>query len=107
MNAEHQLENQVQGNEPIHALLRHFVTQQVTDVELPPQWTVDFATQEIARAIDLPERNGENVAQTYELFVRGDDGRAQRLPPSALLRDSVREGDELEPLPEIVPGNGA
>lgn len=105
MNVESQMQNQAAGNESIHAMLRHFVTQQVTEVELPADWTVDRATQEIARAIDLPERNAENVVQGYELFVRGDDGRAERLVPSALLRDSVREGDELEPLPEIVPGN--
>ena len=91
---------------PIPAVLRHFVTQQVTDVELQPDWTVDFATREIARAIDLPERNAENVAQEYELFVKGDDGRAERLRPTALLRDSIRPGDEIEPLPEVIPGRG-
>jgi hypothetical protein len=91
---------------PIPALLRHFVTQQVTDVELQPNWTVDYATREIARAIDLPERNAENVTQEYELFVKGEDGRAERLRPTALLRDSIRPGDEIEPLPEVVPGQG-
>ena len=94
------------ATEPIAAVLRHFVTQQVTDVELRPEWTVDFATREIARAIDLPERNAENVAQEYELFVKGEDGRAERLRPTALLRDSIRPGDEIEPLPEVVPGQG-
>jgi hypothetical protein len=63
----------------IPAVLRHCVTQQVTDVELPADWTVDHATREIAQAISLPERNAENVAQEYEL-------------------------DELEPLPEVIPG---
>ncbi len=94
------------ATEPITAVLRHFVTQQVTDVELPSEWTVDFATREIARAIGLSERNAENVAQEYELFVKGQDGRAERLRPTALLRDSIRPGDEIEPLPEVIPGQG-
>ncbi len=92
--------------DPIPVVLRHFVTQQVTDVDLQPNWTVDYATREIARAIDLPERNAENVTQEYELFVKGEDGRAERLRPTALLRDSIRPGDEIEPLPEVVPGRG-
>jgi hypothetical protein len=100
----HVASQEANASAAIHANLRHFVTQQVTDVELPGHWTVDRATEEIARAIDLPERNAENVKQGYELFVRDGDGRSERLPPSALLRDSVREGDELEPLPEIIPG---
>jgi hypothetical protein len=90
----------------IHAMLRHPVTQQTTDADLPADWTVDHATREIARAIDLPKRNAENVDQEYELFVRRADGRSERLRPSALLRDTVQPGDEIEPLPEVVPGGG-
>jgi len=93
---------------PIHAVLRHFVTQQVTDVELPADWTVDHATHEIARAIALPERNAENVPQEYDLFVRGRDGDGvgTKLRPSARVRDAIRPGDEIEPMPEVVPGRG-
>jgi len=90
----------------IHTMLRHPVTQQTTDADLPAEWTVDRATREIARAIELPKRNAENVDQEYELFVRRADGRSERLRPSALLRDAVRPGDEIEPLPEVVPGCG-
>lgn len=105
MISQSQLTSHEAGISPmVHANVRHFVTQETTDIELPGSWTVDHATEEIAKAIELPERNAENVKQSYELYVRGQDGRSQRLPPSALLRDSVREGDEIEPLPEIIPG---
>jgi hypothetical protein len=90
----------------IHTMLRHPVTQQTTDADLPAEWTVDHATREIARAIDLPKRNAENVDQEYELFVRRADGSSERLRPSALLRDAVQPGDEIEPLPEVIPGCG-
>ncbi len=90
----------------IQTMLRHPVTRQTTDADLPADWTVDHATREIARAIDLPKRNAENVDQEYELFVRRADGRSERLRPSALLRDTVQPGDEIEPLPEVIPGCG-
>ncbi len=106
MNAQTGTQVQDSTTGSVHAVLRHFVTQQVTDVELPDAWTVDHATREIARAIELPERNAEDVAQEYELFLRGEDGRGTKLRPTALVRDVIRPGDELQPMPEVVPGRG-
>ena len=42
------------ATELIPAVLRHFVTQQVTDVELQPDWTVDFATIESTISVPYP-----------------------------------------------------
>ncbi len=106
MNAQTQTRTQDPAAGPIHAVLRHFVTQQVTDVELPADWTVDHATHEIARAMTLPERNAETAPQEYDLFVRGRDGVGTKLRPSARVRDAIRPGDEIEPMPEVVPGRG-
>jgi hypothetical protein len=107
---EARLQTHTRTQEPpealIPAMLRHPVTRQTTDAGLPGDWTVDRATREIARAIELPKRNAENAEQEYELFVRRADGRSERLRPSALLRDTVQPGDEIEPMPEVVPGRG-
>ena len=88
------------------ATLRHFVNQRVTRVALPSEWTVDRATRELADALELPPTGGGGgaaVGRSYELF-RKRDGASERLSPSARVREVVREGDELEPVPEVVPG---
>ena len=88
----------------VKARLRHFVSRAVADVELPRLWSVHEATQELVRAIELPLVDAQNRRQAYELFVRRADGNAERLRPSATIGESVHEFDELEPMPEVMPG---
>ena len=88
----------------VKARLRHFVSRAVADIELPRLWSVQDATQELVRASELPLVDAWNRRQAYELFVRRADGSAERLRPSATIGESVRELDELEPMPEVMPG---
>lgn len=91
---------------PLHvkARLRHFVSRQVTDIELPAGWTIDEATRELVRAIELPALDEQSRPQHYELFLRRGDGSTERLPSSSTIGESVRELDELEAMPEVMPG---
>ncbi len=86
--------------------VRHYSTQQVADLECPARWTVHEATEELVRAIELPTRGRNGDPQRWELFLRRADGSAERLPPSSSLGESVREDDELQVLPEVMPGRG-
>ena len=43
--------------------------------------------------------------ETVEL--KRADGTTERLRPSSTLGESVREDDELQVLPEVMPGRGA
>lgn len=90
----------------VKARLRHFVSRQLADAELPSDWSVHDATQELVRAIELPLVDAQNRRQTYELFVRHGDGTAERLRPSSTIGESVRDLDEVEPMPEVMPGHG-
>lgn len=84
--------------------LRHFVSDATTDAELPADWTVEEATREISRALGLATVGPDNQPQYYELFLRRADGTAELLRPSTPLGDAVKDGDELAPMPEVVPG---
>jgi hypothetical protein len=84
------------------ATLRHFVTQLVTRVALPSAWSIEHATREIARSIELPDADAE-ARQTYELFRRRD-GRTERLNPSSRVGEVIEPGDEVEAMPEVIPG---
>jgi hypothetical protein len=88
----------------VKARLRHFVSRAVAEIEIPSSWSVQDATQELVRAIELPLVDGQNRRQTWDLFARRADGSAERLPPSSTIGESVRELDELEPMPEVMPG---
>jgi len=88
----------------VHATLRDFVSRRTTEVSLPSAWTVEFATRELARALELPETTAENQPQAYELFRRPKEGQPERLLPGSTIGDAVEEGDEIEPMPEVVPG---
>jgi hypothetical protein len=87
--------------------VRHYSTQQVADLECPARWTVHETTEELVRAIELPRVDARNVPTHWELFLRRADGTTERLRPSSTLGESVREDDELQVLPEVVPGRGA
>ena len=84
--------------------LRHFVSQATTTADLPADWTIEEATREITRALGLPARDTENRPQHYELYLRRADGTGEVLGPSMRVKDAVRPGDELSPMPEVVPG---
>jgi hypothetical protein len=84
--------------------LRHFVSQATTTADLPAEWTVEEATREITRALGLPARDTEDRPQHYELYRRRGDGTGELLGPSLRVRDAIRPGDELSPMPEVVPG---
>lgn len=84
--------------------LRHFVSQATTTADLPGEWTIEQATREITRALGLPARDAENRPQHYELFLRRQDGTGELLGPSQRVKDVVRPGEELSPMPEVVPG---
>jgi len=88
----------------VKARLRHFVSRAVAEIELPAFWSVQDATQELVRAIELPLVDAQNRRQAWELFVRRADGTAERLRPSSTIGESVRELDELEAMPEVMPG---
>jgi hypothetical protein len=88
----------------VKARLRHFVSRAVADVELNSSWSVEDATQELVSAMQLPLVDTQSRRQAYELFVRRTDGAAERLRPTATIGESVRELDELEPMPEVMPG---
>jgi hypothetical protein len=88
----------------VHTGLRNFVSQTTTTADIPAEWTIEEATTEIARALGLPARDGENRPQHYELFLRRGDGTGELLGPSLRVKDAVRDGDELSPMPEVVPG---
>jgi hypothetical protein len=89
----------------VTASLRHFVTHDVTEADLPAEWTVEEATREISRAIGLPTVDMESRPAHYELFVRrSPDGEGEKLPSSGRIGELVREGDEIAPMPEITPG---
>jgi hypothetical protein len=84
--------------------LRHFVSQATTTAHLPTDWTIEEATRQITQALGLPARDTENRPQHYELYLRRQDGTSELLGPSLRVKDAVREGDELSPMPEVVPG---
>jgi hypothetical protein len=88
----------------VKARLRHHVSRAVAEIELPSSWSVQEATRELVRAIDLPRVDHQNRETVWDLFVRRADGTAERLRPSSTVGESVREDDELEPLPEVMPG---
>jgi hypothetical protein len=90
----------------IPAVFRHFVTGATAEVELPAELSVDELTRELVREGALPQRTARNQEQPYELFVRHKNGEAERLPASARVGDVIEVGDELEPMPEVVPGGG-
>lgn len=48
--------------------------------------------------------DAQNRDQTYDLFVRHGDGTAERLLPSSTLGESVRDRDEIEAMPQVMPG---
>ena len=85
--------------------VRHFVADTTTDVDLRADWTVAEATQEITTALGLPAVDSENHEQHYELFLRRADGSGELLRPAVPLADVVTEGDELTPMPEVIPGS--
>ena len=91
----------------VKARVRHFVSRAIADVEVPALWSVQDTTQELVRAIELPLVDAQNRHQVYELFVRRGDGTAERLRPSSTIGESVREHEELEPMPQVMPGGGA
>lgn len=90
----------------VGASLRHFVTDETTDAELPSEWTIQQATREIVGAIGLPTVGVENRPQHYELFVRRRNGAEEKLNPGATIGEAIADGDELRPMPEVTPGAG-
>ena len=88
----------------VTASLRHFVTKETAEVDLPIDLSVEEATREISHAIGLPTIDLENRPQHYELFVRRPNGTAEHLNPSARIGEAIAPGDLIEPLPEVVPG---
>ena len=88
----------------VRTRLRHFVSQETTETDLPTDWTAEEATHHIARALGLAATDTENRPQSYELFVRRQDGTSEALRPTIRIGDVVREGDELAPMPEVTPG---
>ena len=90
----------------VKARLRHFVSRAVADIELDASWSVQDATRELVHAMELPPVDGQSRRQVYELFVRRADGSAERLRPGVTIGEAVREMDELEPMPEVMPGRG-
>ncbi len=92
------------SDESIEVAIRHFVSGSILRSPLRADWSVDRARLEIVREAELPLTDSANRAQHYELFLRRRDGSRERLNPSSRIGDVVREGDELEPLPEVKPG---
>jgi len=90
----------------VTASLRHFMTKETAEADLPLELSVEEATREITRAIGLPSVDMENRQQIYELFVRRPNGSAERLNPAARVADAIAPGDIVEPLPEVIPGRG-
>ena len=91
----------------VTASLRHFMTKETAEADLPLELSVEEATREITRAIGLPSVDMENRQQIYELFVRRPNGTAEHLNPSARIGEAIAPGDLIEPLPEVTPGHAA
>jgi len=91
----------------VTASLRHFMTRETSEADLPLDLSIEEATGEIVRAIALPAVDLENRTQHYELFVRRPNGTAEHLNPSARVGDAIAPGDVVEPLPEVTPGHVA
>jgi hypothetical protein len=87
----------------VRTTLRHFVTEETTEADLETDLTAEEATRRIVRSLGLATA-GTDGPQHYELYVRHHDGSSEALRPTIRIGDAVQDGDELAPLPEVIPG---
>jgi hypothetical protein len=87
--------------------LRHFTSGLVSEAELETDRSVEETSAEIVLGLELPLVDADGRPQRYEIFARRGDGSAERLPAGVRIGDVVREGDEIEAMPEVQPGRGS